>query len=197
MGTDTTRTSIRTRATRRGALAAVALSAALLAAGCSSEETTTTAETSVSASSGTSVDTTETTRAPGTTRSPGTTPGSTPPGTGVDRDTPNAELETDDVAADVEWSLNPSVYRDEIGLRIAYDCPPDGTEFAVWGDVVYTDDSSVCTAAVHTGLITLEDGGLVVVEMTEALEAYEGSTANGVTTREYASWGGSFIFPGA
>jgi len=61
---------------------------------------------------------------------------------------------------------------------------------------IYTDDSSVCTAAVHAGLITLAQGGRVVIEIRDGLEAYEGGAANGITTLEYASWPGSFVFPG-
>jgi hypothetical protein len=67
----------------------------------------------------------------------------------------------------------------------------------VWGDGIYTDDSSVCTAAVHAGLITVAEGGRVVIEISAGLDAYEGATANGVTTLPYASWPGSFGFPGA
>ena len=81
----------------------------------------------------------------------------------------------------------------------AVDChieifPADGTLGAVWGTDVYTDDSSVCTAAVHLGLINELDGGLVVIQISGGLEAYEGTTANGVTSGSYAAWSGSFTF---
>ena len=35
----------------------------------------------------------------------------------------------------------------------------------IYGTDVYTDDSSVCTAAVHDGKITIADGGTVTVEI--------------------------------
>jgi hypothetical protein len=67
----------------------------------------------------------------------------------------------------------------------------------VWGTDVYTDDSSVCTAAVHAGLITLAGGGTVTAEIRPGQSSYKGSTRNGITSSPYASWLGSFIFPGA
>lgn len=67
-----------------------------------------------------------------------------------------------------------------------------GDEGSVWGTDIYTDDSSVCLAAAHAGSISLEVGGLVLVTMSEGLESYTGSEANGVTTSDYGTWGNSF-----
>ena len=102
-----------------------------------------------------------------------------------------------EVAPDVVWSTAAAEYRGSDGLLVTYDCPPDGVLGTVWGTDVYTDDSSVCTAAVHAGLITEVEGGEVVIEISAGLEAYEGSTANGVTTSAYGSWSGSFSFADA
>ena len=52
----------------------------------------------------------------------------------------------------------------------------------MWGTDTYTADSKICTAAVLEGLITVEDGGEVTIEVIEGLDSYEGSTANGVTS---------------
>lgn len=73
-------------------------------------------------------------------------------------------------------------------------CPTDGAgdEANVWGTEIYTDDSSVCLAAVHAGVITLSDGGPILVTMRPGQDSYTGSTANGVATSDYGSWGGSF-----
>jgi hypothetical protein len=64
----------------------------------------------------------------------------------------------------------------------------------VWGTDIYTDDSSVCTAAVHAGLIDYEDGGEVVIEIRAGESSYLGTTANGVTTLDYGAWRRSFVF---
>lgn len=199
MGSHRRGTSRFTAAGRHRAVVAASVAVAALAiAGCSSSEEPPTSTTAAPSA------TTSGTKAPGTTstttKTSGTTPGTTktngttPRGTTVD--TPNADIEPTDEATDVTWNLNASEFEGEIGALVAYDCTPDGEASTVWGDGVYTNDSSVCTAAVHAGLITFADGGRVVIEITEGLDAYTGSTANGVTTYEYASWPGSFVFPG-
>ena len=98
--------------------------------------------------------------------------------------------------ADVDdaWAAAANEYRGNIGEHYDYDCPAGGTPNTVWGTDIYTDDSSVCTAAVHLGEITLEDGGSVTIEMAEGLDSYEGTERNGITTLSYPSWPGSFVF---
>ena len=100
--------------------------------------------------------------------------------------------------SDVEsWNRTAGPYRGQIGEQVEVDCDADGEEATVWGTNVYTDDSSICTAAVHQGLITFDEGGTVTVEIVDGQDEYVGSEANGVTTRSYGSWGGSFEFPDA
>ena len=129
--------------------------------------------------------------------------GTTPKGTAPETSLPtadgggiNGEIEAALEVGDVEWSLTPAAYRDQPGVRFGFVCPPGGTAGTVWGNVRYTDDSSVCTAAVHAGLITFEDGGRVVIEMREGDARYQGSVKNGVTGLDYGEWPGTFIFPG-
>lgn len=64
----------------------------------------------------------------------------------------------------------------------------------VWGSGVYTSDSDVGTAAVHAGV--LEDGqtGTVTIERLPGRDSYTGSSSNGVESRDYGSWSGSFRF---
>ncbi|KAA0234891.1 MAG: hypothetical protein EDR02_07590 [Actinobacteria bacterium] len=92
------------------------------------------------------------------------------------------------------WELTAVPYRDRVGETVEIECPPDGEPTTIWGTGTYTDDSSICTAAVHAGLITLEDGGDVSIEVTEGEESYEGSEANGITSTDYGAWDGSFVF---
>ncbi|MDF0602030.1 LCCL domain-containing protein [Psychromarinibacter sp. C21-152] len=67
-------------------------------------------------------------------------------------------------------------------------CPPPGA-FAgsVWGSNPYTADSDICTAARHAGAIGAE-GGEIRLERLPGQAAYEGSTANGVTTEDYGRY---------
>lgn len=106
----------------------------------------------------------------------------------------NGSLEAEEEVA-AEWTLAAAEFRDRIGLRVAYDCPPGGAASSVWGTGPFTDDSSVCTAAVFDGLITFEDGGRVVAEIQEGLESYDEGEAFGVTAGSWPSWPGSFDFP--
>ncbi len=79
------------------------------------------------------------------------------------------------------------------GQRYTIACPPNGTTRTVWGTTFYTDDSGICTAAVHRGAITVESGGSVTYEIAPGQESYEGSEANGITTQDYGPWGGTFV----
>ncbi|PIO16157.1 hypothetical protein AB205_0005830, partial [Aquarana catesbeiana] len=74
-------------------------------------------------------------------------------------------------------------------------CPSDCTVNGrnVWGTDVYTDDSSICKAAIHAGILG-NTGGLVTVEKSPGQQSYTGSTRNGVTTNNYGAWSGSFVF---
>lgn len=93
------------------------------------------------------------------------------------------------------WQRTASEYRGKDGTRIELRCSPDGRIGSAWGTGTYTDDSSVCTAAVHAGLITAADGGTVVFVVAPGEASYRGSTANGVTTQGYDAYQGSFTFP--
>lgn len=62
----------------------------------------------------------------------------------------------------------------------------------VWGTGPYTDDSSVCRAAVHAGVIPAS-GGPIQFEIVGGHSAYAGSTSNGVTTISYGAWPGAVV----
>lgn len=62
----------------------------------------------------------------------------------------------------------------------------------VWGSGPYTDDSRICRAAVHAGVIDAE-GGTMTFTVVDGQESYSGSEANGVESRDYGAWGGGFV----
>lgn len=73
-------------------------------------------------------------------------------------------------------------------------CPAENTERgAVWGMDVYTEDSSICQAAVHAGFLTPAGGALTVVPQP-GRQAYAGATRNGIGSSNYGSMDGSFSF---
>lgn len=102
----------------------------------------------------------------------------------------------DPTAADA-WARNAGEFRERVGETVDVECPAPGTLGTVWGANVYTDDSSICSAAVHAGLITVEEGGDVTIEILEGQDEYVGVESNGVTSQDYGSWPGSFSFPDA
>jgi LCCL domain len=80
------------------------------------------------------------------------------------------------------------------GKKINVDCPPAGEAATIYGTDLYTDDSSICTAAVHVGAITFEIGGKVTIAMKPGASQYSGSARNGVTSNDWdSSWGRSFV----
>lgn len=97
---------------------------------------------------------------------------------------------------DIDWNSNPS----QLGLRgknnqhFAFKCPPNGESTRIWGTDVYTDDSRICMAAVHAGLITYASGGTVAIEMLPGQNSYTASERYGVTSLNYGGYPGSYRF---
>ncbi len=91
------------------------------------------------------------------------------------------------------WLANAVHLRGMDGQQFDFDCPAGGDPAVAWGEDVYTDDSSVCTAAVHAGVITIEKGGTVTIEIRPGVDSYEGTTRNGIMTRSYPAWEGSYV----
>lgn len=67
-------------------------------------------------------------------------------------------------------------------------CVAEATQFdaPVWGTDVYSDDSSICRAALHAGAVD-SIGGRVRVTPLAGSDNYRGGTRNGVTTQDWTS----------
>jgi hypothetical protein len=83
----------------------------------------------------------------------------------------------------------------DVGATFTYVCPAGGPTGSAWGTDTYTHDSSICTAGVHVGRITVAAGGSVTIQMAAGASSYTGSTRNGVTTSSYGAWGCSYTIP--
>jgi hypothetical protein len=143
-----------------------------------------------------SVDETTTTEPAPTTTEPAPTTTQTEPAPTTTEPAPTT-TQTQDVEANrVAWAMTASDHRGEVGTQYDYECPAPGSLNTVWGTEIYTDDSSVCSAAVHAGLITLEDGGTVTIEMRPGEASYTSTAANGVTSAEWGVWSTSYVFVG-
>ena len=65
---------------------------------------------------------------------------------------------------------------------------------AIWGTDIYTSDSHIPAAAVHSGFITNGQTKEVYIKVVQGLNEYIGSTRNGVSTSGYGGWGLSYQF---
>jgi len=92
------------------------------------------------------------------------------------------------------WEANATSLNGKDGETFTLACSPGGTAHSVWGSDIYTADSSICTAGVHSGLITYQQGGTVTIELRPGRTIYGCSERNGVTTSSYGSYPHSFVF---
>jgi len=99
--------------------------------------------------------------------------------------------------ADIDWQTSPLDLdlRGMNGERYAFRCPPGKPQPSrVVGGGPYTDDSSICSAAVHAGAIRAKDGGDVTVEIRPGQASYQGSEHNYIRSAGYdRAWSGSFV----
>lgn len=100
----------------------------------------------------------------------------------------DATSTTVDATIEQLWARTAQEFGGRTGERFTFECPGPGVLRTIWGTGTYTHDSSVCTAAVHAGVITLEEGGDVEIVMTGPQDSWPSSTQNGVTSEEWPSW---------
>ncbi len=72
-------------------------------------------------------------------------------------------------------------------------CSPDFAMGTIWGTGTYTDDSNICTAALHAGSIARNTGGNVRYTVSAGQSSYLGTTNNGITSASYGAWEGSYV----
>ncbi|CAN5205600.1 hypothetical protein BH10ACI1_BH10ACI1_15880 [soil metagenome] len=106
---------------------------------------------------------------------------------------PSPTDETTDEVTPIAWTTSPTSFTGETGQTYKFECPPDGTASTIWGSDVYTADSSICTAAVHAGIITLEKGGIVTIEFRPGRQIYGSTVRNGITSNTYGEFPRSFV----
>jgi LCCL domain len=122
-----------------------------------------------------------------------------------DDDKPDAAVTTDgpvgpsdgpaDVVVNVVWNEDAAGLA--VGATKTVQCAPSGLFDAVYGTDIYTADSSICTAALHSNLFAHAAGGSVTVQVVDGRTQYLGSTRNGVTTNNWGQYATSFQFMGA
>ncbi|MBK7859445.1 MAG: hypothetical protein IPJ65_12640 [Archangiaceae bacterium] len=76
-------------------------------------------------------------------------------------------------------------------------CPLGQGSGSVWGGPLYTEDSSVCRAAVHAGVVDPAKGGSVKFKGAPGCPKYKGSQQHGVQSAAWGAYPKSFGFPAA
>ncbi len=110
---------------------------------------------------------------------PVSSPSTTPSPSASAPNTSNAPVE-------IKWSDSPSSLdiKTSKGLRFAFACPPSEQPVdRLWGTSAYTDNSSVCLAGVHSGVITKDRGGVVNIEVRGRQPNFIGSQRFGVLSK--------------
>lgn len=94
------------------------------------------------------------------------------------------------------WRTDARAYRGQVGTVVNVICPPGGPGGTVWGSDIYSDDSSVCAAALHSGRVSPATGGAFQIQILPGQANYMATLRNGVTTRPFRSYPGSFSIVG-
>jgi len=71
------------------------------------------------------------------------------------------------------------------------------TSGSIWGSDIYTDDSNVAKAAVHSGFVEPNETKIVMVKILPGQSSYASTNENGVTSTSYGAWHGSYSIIGA
>ncbi|MEN0652756.1 MULTISPECIES: LCCL domain-containing protein [Hyphobacterium] len=102
---------------------------------------------------------------------------------------------SDPRARDANWGTSAREFRGQDNMAFLFRCPERGNSShgAVWGSGIYTDDSSICTAAKFEGWIG-DAGGLVWIQILPGQQSYQAGSRNGLTTSAYGAYHGSFRF---
>ena len=66
------------------------------------------------------------------------------------------------------------------------------TDGPLWGTGVYTSDSSLSVAAVHSGLVRPGESAIVKVTNVAPLPDYKGSVRHGVTSHDFGRYGSAY-----
>ena len=92
---------------------------------------------------------------------------------------------------------NLTSYRGQIGVSLAFKVTGK-LGGKIWGgrDNIYTDDSSLSTAVVHAGVISVGETAIVKVTILPGQAEYPALTRNGVTSKNFGSFAGSYQITG-
>lgn len=86
---------------------------------------------------------------------------------------------------------NLTAFADRVGQIFLFEVT-GANHGTVWGTDTYTSDSDLAAAAVHAGVLELNQTGVVEVQIAPGLKAYRGSTRHGITTHSFGPYNSSY-----
>ncbi|MCE9531879.1 MAG: hypothetical protein K8T89_12255 [Planctomycetes bacterium] len=92
-----------------------------------------------------------------------------------------------DLANATAAPVNMVQYQNEIGKTYSFRVTAN-TGGSLWGSDVYTTDSTLATAVVHTGLLQPGQTGVIKVTIVPSPQQFIGSNRNGVSSAGYAQY---------
>ena len=82
-------------------------------------------------------------------------------------------------------------YRNNVGEYFSF-VVTGSASGSLWGTNIYTDDSVIAAAVVHSGFVSAGATKYVTFYMLGPQTSFTGSTQNGVTSSSFGSWPGSY-----
>ena len=95
------------------------------------------------------------------------------------------------LASTIATPTNLVPYRNNVGEYFSF-IVTGSASGSVWGTNIYTDDSAIATAVVHSGFVSAGATKYVTFYMLGPLTSFTGSTQNGVTSSSFGPWPGSY-----
>ena len=90
---------------------------------------------------------------------------------------------------------NASGFREQAGQTLSFVCPAsDGSKAKLYGTDIYTDDSPICAAAIHAGVLKADRAGIVTILIGNGAKSFKGSDRNRIASYDYGAWGHSYSF---
>jgi LCCL domain len=94
-----------------------------------------------------------------------------------------------------DYDTSAIAFRPQAGKVATFLCPSTLTRTVdIWGTDVYLDESPICTAAVHAGVLTPGTSGQVTIVTGSGAESFQGMQRNGVTSLSYGPWDSTYSF---
>ena len=86
-------------------------------------------------------------------------------------------------------------FQDQTGKVLTFVCPSTLVlNQDIWGTDVYLEESAICKAAIHAGVLTRGTTGQVTIVMGGGAESFEGTSKNGVTSLGYGPGSSTYSF---